>query len=176
MDERVRIREGRVEDAAKLIAMMQELSEEQGIGIPLGPGEFQNTLEQEEEWIRDHLEADNSLLIVAVVTGEGGEEEIVGMLDCRGGKRRAAAHETILGITVKKEWRDKGVGTALMNGAMEWARGNEVVKRVQLEVFPNNTRAIHVYEKLGFETEGVRRKAFWKEGEWLDSVVMAVLL
>ena len=176
MDERVTIRDGRIEDAPKLIAMLQELSEEPGIGIPLGPGEFQNTVEQEEEWIQGHLDADNSLLIVAVVTETDGKEEIGGLLDCTGGRRRAAVHETIVGITVKKCWRDRGVGTALMERALEWARQSGVVKRVQLEVFANNERAIHVYEKVGFVIEGVRKRAFWKEGEWLDSVVMAVLL
>jgi RimJ/RimL family protein N-acetyltransferase len=170
--DQVLIREGRVEDARELIAMMQEMTQEQGVGIPLEPGEFQNTVEQEEAWIRARLEADNSTILVAV-TGEGGE--IVGLLDCTGGERRAARHQTILGISVKREWRGKGVGTKLMERAMEWARGSGVVKRVQLEVFATNEGAMRLYEKLGFEKEGVRRRAFWREGKWVDSVVMAVL-
>jgi len=176
MEEGVVIREGRVEDAAEMIAMMQELCEEPGIGIPLGPGEFQNTVEEEKEWIRWRLDTENCLLLVAVATQDDGEEEIVGMLDCTGGKRRAALHETVLGIVVKKVWRDRGVGTALMERALAWARESGVVKRVQLEVFTNNERAIHVYEKVGFVTEGVRRRALWKDREWVDSVVMGALL
>jgi RimJ/RimL family protein N-acetyltransferase len=173
MRDEVLIREGRVEDARELIAMMQEMTQERGVGIPLEPGEFQNTVEQEEAWIRARLESDNSLILVAV-TKEGGE--IVGLLDCTGGERRAMRHQTVLGISVKKEWRGKGVGRKLMERAMEWARENETVKRVQLEVFATNEGAIHLYEKMGFEKEGVRRKAFWREGEWMDSIVMAKLL
>jgi RimJ/RimL family protein N-acetyltransferase len=174
MEDGVVIREGRVEDAAGIIAFIQEVSMEPGLGVVMEPGEFQNTVEQEEEWIRRLLGEENSVMLVAVT--RGGEGEIVGVLDCRGGQRRAMRHETTLGMSVKKEWRDRGVGTMLMERALEWARGSGTVKRVQLEVFTTNARAIHLYEKMGFVVEGVRKRAFRKEGKWIDSIVMAVLV
>jgi RimJ/RimL family protein N-acetyltransferase len=172
MEDEVVIREGRVEDAGAIIGHLQEVSMEPGVGIVTEPGEFQNTMEQEEEWIRRHLEEENSVILVAVTRGG----QLVGLLDCRGGQRRAMRHETTLGMSVKKEWRDRGVGTMLMARALEWARGSGRVKRMQLEVFTTNEQAIHLYEKMGFEAEGVRRKAFLKEGQWVDSMVMAVLV
>lgn len=177
VDNDVVIREGRVEDAAAIIPFMQTLSMEPGIGIGFTAGEFKGTVEEEEAWIRARLEDDNSLIMVAIAPGEGGAEgELVALMDCTGGKRVGNRHETTLGISIKKEWRDKGIGTRLMEAALEWARGSGIVKRVQLEVFSNNERAIHLYEKVGFVREGVRRRAFRKEGKWLNSVVMAVVL
>jgi RimJ/RimL family protein N-acetyltransferase len=47
--------------------------------------------------------------------------------------------------------------------------------RVELEVFAFNARAIHVYEKLGFRREGVRREALRLEDGWHDALVMGLL-
>jgi RimJ/RimL family protein N-acetyltransferase len=47
--------------------------------------------------------------------------------------------------------------------------------RIDLEVFAFNPRAIHVYEKLGFKREGVRREVLLLEGTYHDSIVMGLL-
>jgi RimJ/RimL family protein N-acetyltransferase len=47
--------------------------------------------------------------------------------------------------------------------------------RIELEVFDFNPRARHVYEKAGFEIEGVRRDALWWDGVWHASILMAQL-
>lgn len=47
--------------------------------------------------------------------------------------------------------------------------------RIELEVFDFNPRARHVYEKAGFEVEGVRRDALWWDGVWHASILMAQL-
>lgn len=47
--------------------------------------------------------------------------------------------------------------------------------RIQLEAYGHNRRAVHVYEKVGFVLEGVRREAAWRDGVWVDEVVMALL-
>ena|SRR5438874_5432280 len=171
MDARgVTIREAKPEDAAKIIAFIQRMTEEPGIGVVTSPGEFNLTVEQEEQFITAHAEADNSILLVGDAGGE-----IVAVANCTGGQRKANRHNCVLGISVRKEWRDRGLGTAVMRRLLDWARQSGVVTRVELEVFPHNDRAIHVYEKLGFQHEGCRRNAFIKEGRYVDSLVMAVL-
>jgi RimJ/RimL family protein N-acetyltransferase len=42
--------------------------------------------------------------------------------------------------------------------------------RVQLEVYGFNEQALRVFERAGFVREGVRRKAYWRHGEWADGV------
>jgi putative acetyltransferase len=82
----------------------------------------------------------------------------------------------MLGISVRKDWCDRGVGTALLRAAIDHARAGGVVKRIELAVFAQNARAIHVYEKLGFRHEGRRRNAVLKNGRYLDDLIMALLL
>src|SRR6266516_4035225 len=103
------IREPRVEDAPKMIAFLQHVSSEPGLGVVWEPGEFNPTLEQEERFIIGHAEADNSIVLVADAGGE-----IVAVADCTGGQRRANRHSCVLGISIAEEWRDRGLGTAIM--------------------------------------------------------------
>jgi len=102
--------------------------------------------------------------------------EIVGVLSLRSGLRRAMCHEAVLGITVKQEWRGRGVGDTLMTYAVDWARHSGVISRIELQVFTTNTTAIHLYQKHGFEIEGCRRKALFREGLYHDDYVMALLI
>jgi len=133
-------------------------------------------------WIEDHAKADNSIILVAVAIDIDKEKwnledgEMVGLMNCWGGTRRATKYETTLGITVKAGRRGDGIGTRMMTQAIEWARGSGVVKRVQLEVIAENVEARKLYERLGFVVEGVRKRAFWKQERWMDSVVMGLLL
>jgi len=97
-------------------------------------------------------------------------EAIAGQLGLRGTGRLD------LGMYVVAEWRGKGVGTALMETALAYAREQDAFK-ISLEVWPHNAAAIALYEKFGFEREGYLRK-HWRRrnGELWDSVVMGLLL
>ena len=72
----------------------------------------------------------NSLFLVAEA-----ERKIVGALTCGGGTLKADRHMTALGIYVAKDWRDRGMGNALMARCVEWANASPVVERVELEVY-----------------------------------------
>ena len=47
--------------------------------------------------------------------------------------------------------------------------------RTELDVDATNSRASHVYVKVGFVREGLHRERIWKEGEWVDVVEMGLL-
>jgi RimJ/RimL family protein N-acetyltransferase len=49
------------------------------------------------------------------------------------------------------------------------------LNRVELEVYDFNPRARHVYEKVGFVLEGVRRQALLFEDAWIDAHDMSIL-
>ena len=57
----------------------------------------------------------------------------------------------------------QGVGTALLEQAVEWARAAGV-RKLELHVFPHNEPAIALYEKFGFEREGYRREHYRRGG------------
>jgi RimJ/RimL family protein N-acetyltransferase len=176
------IREAKAQDVEGVIGYMKALSNEPGLYIGFEPGEFNPAREDELRWIEDHAKADNSIILLAVATDsdEGmwdlEDGEMVGLMNCWGGTRRATKHETTLGITSKAGWRGRGIGTRLISEAIEWARASGVVKRIQLEVVAENVEARELYERLGFVTEGLRKRAFWKRERWMDSVVMGLVL
>ena len=45
--------------------------------------------------------------------------------------------------------------------------------RLELTVFTDNERAIHLYESMGFQREGIRRKAAVRNGVYMDELAMA---
>ncbi len=81
-----------------------------------------------------------------------------------------------LGMLVDRDWRGCGVGSALLQATVEWARGAGLHK-LCLEVFAHNSAAIALYRKYGFVEEGQRTKQYRRDsGELWDSVVMGLLL
>ena len=164
------IREAVAGDAKALIAFRQVITNEPDNNIIWEPGEFNRTVEEEARLADEIGASDNSIMIVAEVDGR-----LVGLLGCHGGKRLAQRHSAGLGITLLKEYRGQGIGTILMERAIEWAKGTRVLTRIELEVYPHNARAIHLYEKCGFVVEGVRRNAYVKSGQYKDAVIMALL-
>ena len=81
-----------------------------------------------------------------------------------------------IGMAVDRAWRGRGVGSALVRTAVDWARGAGLHK-LCLEVFPHNAAGIALYRRAGFTEEG-RRVAQYRRasGELWDSIVMGLLL
>ena len=80
------------------------------------------------------------------------------------------------GMFVDRGWRGRGVGSALVQAAVGWARGQGLHK-LCLEVFAHNAAAIGLYRKSGFVEEGRRVKQYRRaDGELWDAIVMGLLL
>ena len=81
-----------------------------------------------------------------------------------------------IGMLVDRDWRGCGVGRALVQAAISWARGRGLHK-LCLEVFAHNAAAIALYRKSGFVEEGRRTKQYRRaNGELWDSIVMGLAL
>jgi ribosomal protein S18 acetylase RimI-like enzyme len=74
---------------------------------------------------------------------------------------------------VVKDYRRQGIGTKLMERAIIEAKG-QGLERIELEVYASNTPAINLYEKRGFNHEGVKRRARKLDGVYDDIIVMAL--
>jgi RimJ/RimL family protein N-acetyltransferase len=74
-----------------------------------------------------------------------------------------------------KTYYGKGVGTDAARLMLGYGFNTLGLHRIDLEVFTFNFRAIHVYEKLGFVREGVRREVLFMEGGYHDAIVMSLL-
>jgi RimJ/RimL family protein N-acetyltransferase len=81
-----------------------------------------------------------------------------------------------LGMLVDRGWRGRGVGTALVQAAIDRAR-DQGLHKLCLEVFPHNAAGIALYRKAGFAEEGRRVRQYRRaSGELWDSIVMGLVL
>jgi RimJ/RimL family protein N-acetyltransferase len=81
-----------------------------------------------------------------------------------------------IALAVARDWRGRGVGTALFETTIACAREHGFHK-LSLSVFAHNTAAVALYRKIGFVEEGRRVKLFRRQsGELWDSVEMGLLL
>ncbi len=108
-------------------------------------------------------------ILVAELDGE-----VVGMAGLHVGAIKLR-HVGSIGIMVADEHQGRGIGRALMVALLEIADGYLGLIRVELEVVVENAAAVHLYESLGFEREGVKRAAFLMDGGLADLLVMGRL-
>ncbi len=165
--ESVTIRSAQPDDAAQLIAYVHSVLAESPHFL-LEPDEFDFTEEQERQWVQDHLNGPGQLIIVAEVSGT-----LIGSLSFENGPHRRISHRGRLGVSVRREWRGRGLGTALLQSLLDWAESNPLIEKIGLSVFANNVDAIRLYKRLGFVEEGRQpREMKLGPGEYADSVLM----
>ena len=97
---------------------------------------------------------------------------IVGRLSIARDQHPASRHVADLGLMVAADHRRRGVGTALLEAAVEWAR-QAGVRKLELHVFPWNKAAIALYDHFGFVREGYRRGHYRRGEEYVDAILMA---
>jgi putative acetyltransferase len=73
---------------------------------------------------------------------------------------------------VHDDYVNQGIGRALMERLLDLADNWLGLKRVELDVMADNAPAIHLYESLGFEREGIKRAAMFRGGVFVDLLVM----
>ncbi len=78
-------------------------------------------------------------------------------------------------MAVRDDYQRKGVGTALMEAALDMADNWLNLKRVELTVFADNESAIQLYTKFGFEVEGEAVDYAFRNGEYVSACYMARL-
>lgn len=167
------IEPARPNHAAGIIALLASVATDQVNNILLEPGESLYTDEEERDYLVGQAERHDWCGFVAIA----GSGEVVGMVTIDGlRRRRAIRHRGELGISVRADWRGQGVGRALMERAIAWAHDSGIITRVELSVLERNTHAIHLYESLGFHEEGRRQHTVLRHGEYLDDVIMALLI
>lgn len=71
--------------------------------------------------------------------------------------------------------RDRGLGQKITRAVLAFSFDFLNLGRIELSVLETNSRAIHVYEKVGFVLEGTRRRAQYKDGIFTNVHIMAIL-
>lgn len=163
----VLIREAKPEDAENLRETVKAYLDESDY-IPKSSDEFKLSVAEEQSWISSFVEKENSLLLVAEY-----EDRIIGNIDITGSIRNAMKHTGVIGMGMLKEWRNQGLGTALMRHALDWANENRILEMLWLEVYTENTGGVALYKNMGFGECGIVKDFFKHQDRYFDKLTMS---
>lgn len=163
------IRPARLDDAVSLQRFVSALFSEK-LGV-IYKREAVPSVHDEKQFIRRLGESDNSCLLLAF-----DENELIGMLDLLAFSEPQRSHCANFGLSVAKRYRGQGVGRALLETMIQFAKDTNHLKRIELEVFDNNTSAIRLYKNVGFLIEGRKCGAVKVEGGFVDIFNMVLTL
>lgn len=159
------------EDLDDCVVFINDLVDEKDHDPYLGVmADRKQTRETEAEWLAKQLigiEKGNIVSVAAEVRGR-----LVGNGSVTRGSYDDNRKHGTLGIAISKKYRDRGIGLEMMQTLVKESR-KAGMKTVELEVFANNPRATHVYEKTGFKEVGRIPKKMLRKGKFIDAVVMA---
>ncbi|MEY0727662.1 GNAT family N-acetyltransferase [Providencia rettgeri] len=114
---------------------------------------------------------ENDSLVTQFVATIG--EEIVGLLVISQPSQVRRRHVATFGITVSETHQGKGIGSQLMQVMVDYCDNWLNVHRIELEVFAANGSGIGLYEKFGFELEGRMKDYAFRDGQYVDAVMMS---
>lgn len=109
----------------------------------------------------------------AAVTERDGKETVIGCAGLTVAANPRMCHSATFGIMVHRDFQNQGVGTELLKTILNLADNWLLLVRVELGVYADNERAIHLYQKFGFETEGRKRKAVIRNGKYIDELILS---
>jgi len=162
------VRVARPEDAAALVALGTAVGREPEAWLLTTDG--WRSAGEERRYLRALRRHPDAAVFVAEDDGE-----IVGRLSLARDPNGASRHVADLGLMVAESHRRRGVGRAMLDEAVLWARAAGVGK-LELHVFPWNEPALGLYEAFGFEREGYRKRHYERGGELVDAILMAYFL
>ena len=162
MSEKVIIREGRIKDKERTLAVWEELME---YSIDISTYDFDMVKDAPEVWMKyfeTNVRSRNRKAIVAeqdgVIIGH-----ILGCIQKRPPIFKTSHQAHITDIVVTSRKRNKGVGTELLDAFSKWAREKKM-KYVTLDVLPENKSGIKFYQKQGFNTILLKQRKILREG------------
>ncbi len=164
------IRDAVTEDAAQLINYLNRVGGESDF-LTLGDNEFDKTIAEEIEFIERVNNAANSVMLVGEVDGL-----IVSVLNFSGGTRPRVQHAGEFGVSVLQSYWGLGIGSKMIETLIKWAHGTAIVRKISLYVRTDNVRAIKLYRKFGFVSEGLLRRELFINGHFYDTELMSLWL
>lgn len=136
----------------------------------LEPGERTLTVEEQRQRILGVLAKDNQVIFVVEH-----ENRLVGFLGAFGGGYQRNRHCAYIVTGVLQEFVGRGLGKHLFQALDDWAL-EHTIHRLELTVMCHNERAVHLYQKMGFEMEGVKKDSLLVNSRYVDEYYMAKIL
>ncbi|MEM6334471.1 MAG: GNAT family N-acetyltransferase [Planctomycetota bacterium] len=128
-------------------------------------------LAAEREWIQARRDAPN-----AITLGAWHDDQLIalGGIDASGRAMRTR-HTAILGLSVRKAWWRAGIGRALSNELIAFARSHPRIDVLELGAWAFNAKAIALYESLGFTHAGRQpHHGLFEDDTYADHLLMSM--
>lgn len=164
----IEIRKAKIVDAEEIISVMSN-AEQSGFML-FAPGERKMAPRDLAKYIETLNNQTKSGMFIAT---EG--NRILGYMIIQNEKPKRIAHRAYIVIGIHSDSRRKGVGKALFTSVLSWAKQVEL-HRLELTVIATNETAVHLYKKMGFEIEGVKKDSLFIDGQYVDEYYMSRLL
>ena len=124
------------------------------------------------EWMEKHLESKKDAFWFSIRTLE--DDCLIGDIDLM--VTNWSSGEAFVGVGIgERDFWGKGYGTDAMNVILRYAFLELNLRRVSLDVFEYNERAVRSYQKAGFQLEGRQRQYIQREGRRWDVLYMGIL-
>lgn len=129
------------------------------------------TLEQIHQYIANKGQDSSSVLLLICLCEN---DQVIG--DVQIGDIDSKNRSAFIRISIDQNaYQGKGYGSEALLLMLDYGFGILNLHRIELNVFAFNERAIHTYEKLGFQREGVQRQALYYNHAYHDSILMSML-
>jgi len=162
----ITIRDARPDDAAAYVALQRALFGETSF-LLFAPDEYLVTPEDACVQLEKIANSGSGRRLLAIDHGD-----LVGFLGVSGSPIPRIRHSAQLVIGVLRSYWRRGVGQTLLTEVIRWAP-TVGLSRLELFVMKSNSRAISLYERMGFRVEGHRQRAYIIDGVPVDDQLMA---
>ncbi len=158
-------------DAAAVLATLNKVREETDF-LLYYPEEKSFNTEEEIDFLEKKKLSSSEIQICAIV-----EDKIIGLAGISSiGPMEKVRHRAEFGISIEKEFWGLGVGNALTKICIECAKSTGY-RQMELEVVKENSNAIKMYRKLGFEEYGRNPRGFYSRYTgWQELILMRLVL
>lgn len=156
-------------DASSLVTLQKTVEAESDYML-YGKDERNQSTQKVRKQIIEWKKNGHSTIFIAILNGEH-----VGYLMVIGNAAQRAAHRAAIVLGIQENARGKGIASSLLQRAEEWSLAKGVT-RLELTVVAENTPAINLYEKAGYEKEGTRKKSLIIDDQPHDEFYMAKFL
>jgi len=156
-------------DGEKFLALCTSLDRETQF-MMLEPGERTMTVAEQDQRIKNLVATENQMIFVAEDEGK-----LVGYLGAYGGGFKRNRHCAYVVTGILQSHTGQGIGKQFFKALDEWALSHGI-HRLELTVMSHNERAVHLYQKMGFVVEGIKKDSLRVNDSFVDEFYMAKLL
>ncbi|MEG3028798.1 MAG: GNAT family protein [Oscillospiraceae bacterium] len=166
----ISLKRAQVQDAADIVNFYNYIGGQTDF-LSFGKDEFPNDVKAEEKFIESIEKSVVDIMLLARAEGK-----LVGIATINTSPKRKFRHVGEMGIGIELDYCGLGLGRAMLDKVLDFARGNGTTKKVNLVTRSDNSRGIALYEKLGFKPEGLLKSESFEGGKYYDSLLMGLFL